>query len=168
MLDLSTIARAINDREEAIAILKKQSLERAADALSEVILQGADLLRVKSSLRHGQWLPWLSANCSRISARTANDYMRLASNPQRAADLLSSGSIRQALALLEEHTEEEAKKGSRWPPYIEAMGRLSKLIGYVERFPVEQWPSEGLEKFREDLQPIAAKLWPEKFEASKS
>lgn len=162
--DLVTIARRINDRETTIEMLKKQTLDKAGDALREVLLQGGDLLRVKSQLKHGQWAPWLAKNCGSISERTAQDYMRLAANPQRAADFIAAGSIRQALALLERNDADGDKKQTKqWPPYLEATGRLSKLIGYMQRFPLEQWPSEGLEKFKEDLQPIATKLWPEKF-----
>lgn len=166
MTDLVTIARRINDREEAIGILKKQTLDKAAEALREVLLQGSDLLKVKATLRHGQWLNWLTSHCPLVSARTAQDYMRLAANPQRAADFIAAGSIRQALALLEraEPGEGEDKNPKRWPPYIESIGRLSKLLGYVERFPIQQWPSEGIEKFRQDLQPLAARLWPDKFQ----
>lgn len=163
MNDLVTIARRINDREKTIGMLKRQLLDKGSEALREVLLQGDDLLKVKASIKHGQWLYWLGANTT-ISERTAQDYMRLASHPQRAADFIAAGSIRQALALLEDRDEPIAKKQAKqWPPYLEASGRLSKLIGYVERFPLEQWPDEGLEKFKEDLQPIAAKLWPDKF-----
>ncbi len=164
MTDLISAARRINDREEAITILKRQTLDKAAEALREVLLQGADLVRVKNTLRHGQWLPWLIANCPAINPRTAQGYMRLAADPTRVGEL-AAGSIRQALALLDDEPaqDNDHKETKRWPPYLEAVGRLSKLAGYIERFPVEQWPREGLEKFRADLQPIAARLWPDKF-----
>lgn len=163
LTDLAAVARRINDREETIGMLKKLALDKAGDALREVLLQGADLLKAKATLRHGQWLPWLAKNCPAVSDRTANAYMRLASNPQRAADFIAAGSIRQALALLEERADGEKKETRQWPPYMESIGRLSKLVGYVQRFPIEKWPREGIEKFREDLQPLAALLWPDKF-----
>lgn len=167
MTDLVTIGRRIRDREETIRSLKKQTLNKAAETISEVLLQGADLLKVKRSLEHGQWLLWLASHCPDISARTAQDYMKLASDPRVAADLIQAGSIRQALALLERGEENTDKKGEprQWPPYLEAIGRLSKLVGYVDRFPIDKWPNEGLDKFRQDLEPIAARLWPEKFGA---
>jgi hypothetical protein len=167
MTELTTIARRINDREQAIAMLKNQTLDKATEALRELLLQGADLMQAKAALRHGQWQSWLLLHCPTISERTARLYMQLASNRQRVADLVSARSIRLALAMLDEPDEAgEDKQPKRWPPYLEAAGRLSKLVGYVERFPFIAWPSEGLEKFREDLQPIAAKLWPEKFTTS--
>lgn len=164
MTDLVTIARRINDREETIGMLKKLTLDKAADALREVLLQGGDLIKAKASLRHGHWLPWLLKNCPAVGERQARTYMRLAADPQKAADFIAAGSIRQALALLEDQKDEEEKKQTRqWPPYMESIGRLSKLVGYIERFPVQSWPREGLEKFREDLKPLAQTLWPEKF-----
>lgn len=39
---------------------------------------GELLLQAKRKLPHGQWLPWLAANCSDISERTAQVYMRIA------------------------------------------------------------------------------------------
>lgn len=165
MTDLVTIGRRIRDREETIRALKKQTLNKAAETISEVLLQGADLLKVKRALEHGQWLPWLAAHCPEISARTAQDYMKLAGDPRVAADLIQAGSIRQALALLERGEDDSKSKGEprQWPPYLEAIGRLSKLVGYVDRFPIDKWPEEGLGKFRQDLEPIAKRLWPEKF-----
>jgi hypothetical protein len=161
--ELVTIGRRINDRETAIEMLKKQTFEKAADTQCEILLQGADLLTAKACLKHGQWLAWLDTHCPNVSERIAQQYMRVASNPKRASDLLLHGSMRQALCLEDSQSTEPTKEVKQWPPYLEAIGRLSKLSGYVRRFPIDKWPTEGLEKFREDLEPIAARLWPEKF-----
>jgi hypothetical protein len=164
--ELVTIGRRINDRENAIEILKKQTFDKAADALTEIILQGNDLLGAKSRLNHGQWMTWLDTHCPNISERKAQRYMRVASNPTRVSDLLLNGSMRQALCLEDGQNTEPAKEVKQWPPYLEAIGRLSKLSGYVRRFPIDQWPNEGLEKFRDDLEPIATRLWPDKFKGA--
>ncbi len=59
---------------------------------------------VKASLSHGEWLPWLNGEIEsgrlKVKARQANTYMKIASNPQRDADLLEAPSIRAALELL--------------------------------------------------------------------
>lgn len=169
MTDLVAMARRINDREEAIGMLKKQTLDKAEEALREALLQGADLIRVKATLKHGQWETWLLTHCPLISLSTAQRYRRLASNASRIKDFIAAGSIRQALALLEDGEGEDGqeKKTKQWPAYMESIGRLSKLLGYVERFPIQQWPSEGVEKFRTDLEPLAATLWPDKFNSTK-
>jgi hypothetical protein len=49
--------------------------------------------------RHGEWLGWLAENFTG-SERSAHGYMRLASNTQRAADLESGQSLRDALKAL--------------------------------------------------------------------
>ena len=45
----------------------------------------------KSKVNHGEWLDWLAENCSEISERTHNNYVRLynvhQANPQLIADL---------------------------------------------------------------------------------
>jgi hypothetical protein len=62
--------------------------------------------QAKSRVPHGAWLPWVEANCP-LSERQAQDYMRLARNPRRVADLPS---IREAVALLTEPREEPERR----------------------------------------------------------
>jgi hypothetical protein len=82
------LARIAN-REHALVI-------RAARSMAEhAIRAGQALQGVKDQLAHGEWGPWLRANFEG-SERTAQDYMRLARYPQRAADM-EEPSIRQAL-----------------------------------------------------------------------
>ena len=165
MNDILSLARRINEREEVIDRLRKLSLSKACETITEAVLQGQDLLRAKAALPHGQWLPWLARHCPRVGEREAQRYMRVASNPARVSDLVKAGSLRGALALLEEGEPTKGEKDvRRWPPYIEAIGRLSKLAGYCERCPIEKWPAEGVDKFREEMLPIAQKLWPDKFQ----
>lgn len=72
-LSLATLAAAIN-AEHAAA-------ERTArKAIGHAIAAGEKLLLAKAHVDHGQWLPWLSANCPALSARTARVYMQLARN----------------------------------------------------------------------------------------
>lgn len=156
-IDLTEITRRIKQREEAIALLKERTLTSANEAMAEYLLQGQDLARVKTSLPHGQWSHWLEQ--SGINERSARDYMRLAAHPE----LIKAGSIRKAIALLDDTQDKEHGEPRRWPPFIEALGRLSKLAGYIERFPIDRWPAESAEKFRSELLPIAQRLWPDKF-----
>ena len=84
-------------------------------------------------LPHGQWLPWLEANCQ-VSGRSAQAYMRVArelpklegSKAQRVADL----PLREAVRLLANESEDRARS--------EARDHLSALIdGPWEGEPVE-------------------------------
>lgn len=68
---------------------------------------GQALLSAKALCEHGEWLPWLEANFHG-SARTAQVYMQLAreaTNPQRAAYLDLSQSIRATLEAVIEHNQ---------------------------------------------------------------
>lgn len=65
-------------------------------AVGHAISAGELLIAQKAELAHGEWLPWLEANFNG-SERTAQNYMRLARDPQRVADLPS---VREAVAML--------------------------------------------------------------------
>ena len=67
-------------------------------AVAHAIQAGELLIEAKAQVAHGEWLPWLEANCP-LSERQARNYMRLARNRQRVADLPT---IRNAVALLAE------------------------------------------------------------------
>ncbi len=52
-------------------------------------LAGQALLEAKSQVQHGEWLPWLTANFN-ATDRTAQNYMRVASNTKHVSDLQES------------------------------------------------------------------------------
>jgi hypothetical protein len=86
------------------------------DSVRHAIRVGELLIQVKTRLGHGNWLPWLSANCP-FSERTAQTYMRMAnnvakladSNPQRVADM----SLRRAVKALGEPHEDSLPQVQR-------------------------------------------------------
>jgi hypothetical protein len=67
---LIDLAARIKTEHEAASATLTQGLQHA-------IVAGQLLLKAKKQLPHGEWLPWLSANCS-VSERTAQAYMRVA------------------------------------------------------------------------------------------
>jgi hypothetical protein len=101
---LSSIASEAN-REHKLAT------DAACSALEHACRCGELLTQAKSEVGHGKFLPWLKANFAG-SERTAQNYMRLASNPQRVADL-GCDSIRAAIEALTDRPE----------PDLEAMTR---------------------------------------------
>jgi len=169
---LTSLAREINDRQETIDLAKRKVLDAGSTLVCEAIFQGAALLKVKAILKHGDFMPWVKSHCPLISQYTANKYMLLARNCSHANNLERSSSIREALMLCQENEDESGTTGVKvtveprsWPPYLEAIGRFGKFAGYVERNPIERWPTEGREKLKEELIPIASALWPERFAA---
>lgn len=162
--ELTALARGINSRESTLMGIEKRTLDSVAEWLREALLQGADLLRARAQLKHGDWLDWLVANCPAVHYLKANRYMHLAANLSRVRNLTGAESLRQALELCGIPVDRPESAGTKqWPPYLEAIGRLSKFRGFLKQHPLAKMPAEGLDKIREDLQPIAAQLWPEKF-----
>ncbi len=165
-IDLSALSRRIRQRQEAIDSLERHTADQAAAWLREIIIQGQDLLRAKAERKHGDWQDWLAANCPKTSYIKATRYMRVASNASRFKDLDNIQSLRQALALCDSTEPEQDRPAKRWPMYLEAITRVSKFIGYVQRCPITQWPETGRAKLRKELEPVAVELWPERFVGS--
>jgi Protein of unknown function (DUF3102) len=86
---------------DTIASEIRQDIEAAdkhwQSAVHHAIRAGEGLIEAKATLRHGQWLPWLEENFPGFSARSAQNYMRLARNRNAVADLPT---IREAVATL--------------------------------------------------------------------
>jgi len=93
---LSTLAVEINAEHEAAENHARKAIEHARAA-------GDKLLLAKAGVAHGQWLPWLSANCPRLAERTSQAYMKLARNwatLQRKSATVADLTINDALKLL--------------------------------------------------------------------
>ncbi len=89
-MELEVLAAAIRDDIEAAD-------GHWQNAVKHAIRAGEGLMEAKGRLDHGQWLPWLKANVSGVSERSAQRYMQLAQNRHTVADLPS---VRAALALI--------------------------------------------------------------------
>jgi hypothetical protein len=72
---LPVLAAAIGEHIDAANAATRRSLEHA-------IAAGLLLVEAKELVGHGEWLPWLQANC-RLSERQARTYMRLARHRHR-------------------------------------------------------------------------------------
>ena len=75
-----TLADKINAAHRTVEELFHGALKRAVEA-------GELLMEAKSQVSHGQWLPWLEANCRKVPNRTAQAYMKLAANKTNIAHL---------------------------------------------------------------------------------
>lgn len=87
---LAHIARTINERHQ----------QREARALADAIFIGGELAKVKAALPHGEFTPWVAANCD-FSDRTARTYMEAYRQTQNGSasvlpDQPKPASIRQA------------------------------------------------------------------------
>jgi hypothetical protein len=69
-VSLDTLAAEIMAAHTAALTASRSAVEHARRA-------GELLLQKKAQLAHGQWLPWLAANCD-LKVRTAQEYMQIA------------------------------------------------------------------------------------------
>ncbi len=76
-ISLATLASQINDHHDRATRHATSALEHARQA-------GELLQQAKQQVGHGEWLPWLSANC-RVSPRQAQRYLKVANNWQAIA-----------------------------------------------------------------------------------
>jgi hypothetical protein len=76
--ELGALAQRIEAEHSAVA-------NALQSALAHAIAAGELLIEAKRKVRHGQWLEWLTANCS-VPKRTAAHYMALARRRQKLCD----------------------------------------------------------------------------------
>jgi hypothetical protein len=120
---LTDLAARIRIEHEAIAASFKRGAAHAMAA-------GDLLTEAKAIIRHGDWLPWLKANCE-VSERTARLYMRLARNRSEieaktatVADL----NLRGALALISPPADNSLV--SLGDGIAESADRVSDIVAY--------------------------------------
>lgn len=163
---LHAIARRINSREDTLEAIKGQAVGVANQAICEAMLQGQDLIAAKAECSHGDWCSWLAVHCPKVSRRTAKRYMALALKGPRVAQIDQAQSLREAMALCEMEgmdSDVAPKETKQWPPYMQALQRLARCLDVVTDNPITNWPGEGVDELRQQLQPIATQLWPERF-----
>jgi hypothetical protein len=73
---------ALPELAAAINADHRQVREALGHALKSAMNAGDKLRMAKSQLPHGEWMPWLEANCD-VSGRTARLYMQLAEERER-------------------------------------------------------------------------------------
>jgi hypothetical protein len=160
--DIMHLVRRINAREDSIQEKRTDTVARINGMLCEVLLQGQDLILLKARVQYGTFENTVTLHCPKVGLRQAQRYMLLASKAPDLDGLDETKSLRQALALCDTPVEQD-KKPKKWPPFLEAVSKLSKLCGYVKTNPIANWPDDGRAKFRSELEPIARELWPERF-----
>ncbi|MBI3776768.1 MAG: DUF3102 domain-containing protein [Gammaproteobacteria bacterium] len=115
IFSLPDLATQINAEHSAATTAANTAVQHALNA-------GQLLIEAKKLVAHGEWLPWIAANCQ-LADRTVQGYMRLARElpkldgpkAQRVADL----PLREALALLADDRMRELKPtspGADWLP----------------------------------------------------
>lgn len=101
-MELESIAAEINREHQLCYSVFRTSLEHAMRA-------GELLVQAKEQVSHGQWLPWVEANCE-FARNTATGYMQLHSYREllndRPVDHLG---VREAIAYIAKQTLQQGK-----------------------------------------------------------
>ena len=93
---LDEYAKAINEAHQICEAADKESKQKGRDAIAAGIKAGKDLIQAKEMVGHGNWGPWLEANCKEVDERMAQRYMKLAKSDIPVSDLNLCASLRQA------------------------------------------------------------------------
>jgi hypothetical protein len=158
MADNPTPMKSEYDSLPAIALrVKKYHSDRLAaskNVLDYAIKAGADLIRAKKDLKHGDWLPWLRDQCA-LSERTAQDYMKLAESKSKLDAKNALGAdlgLKEALRLIEDKPQKETP--GELGKYEKARQALIKKLGKLSPADAE----EAAQRTIQDLQNIVAEL----------
>lgn len=161
--ELHGLAKSINDREDVILDLRKKTEEACHATVSHAIEQGHDLISAKKRIPHGLWLDWLKSNCPRVKERQAQVYMKVADAAGKSQIRTGADSIKHALRMISEPEEKESGPHTAIPDYLRSLSLCAAWTKYVALHPIESCPEDTRDEMRKELQPIAARLWPEKF-----
>jgi len=106
------------DRVERISQMA-HAMERAAQGIVMLAMTiGDELLAEKASRSHGEFIPWLESNIERMglrSARTARDYMKLATNREQIEQQTGITSLRAAFKMLGRGESDPSDKAAPEP-----------------------------------------------------
>ena len=98
-------AAALDDLAGEIRREHQLAEQHFKSAVAHAVNAGELLIEAKGQVKHGRWLPWIKANFPG-SEWTARNYMRLAANRERVADLPT---LREALAALSKPKQAASK-----------------------------------------------------------
>jgi hypothetical protein len=129
-------------------------LWHATTSAQQAIEAGNRLIEAKALVKHGEWMPWLTANC-RISDRTASRYMRIARSGMKS-DVVADLGIRATDEALAKHMPETA--ADEPPPEPYDFGIPINSVKFVPEFyPRSSFDLEyvqELAEFLDELPPI--------------
>lgn len=155
--ELNSIAREMREREEQILHAIKQSKDTLYSVVPLIVEQGGATALVETKLGGLMTLDsWLSGNVPNLSTSRAKKYKRYAQAGVDERQVLLLGFNAETPTGQPTHTERP-----RWQVALTAFGRLRKIVrdGALDSF------DDGkLTAARRELEPVAKKLWPERFQ----
>ena len=127
--ELADLAAEINENHELAVMYVGQSFDCAVKA-------GLLLMEAKAQVQHGKWLNWLKANV-KVSARQAQNYMKVASCPEQKRNAVADLSLREAVSLLSD-TFNTAKTTSELEPEDRVAHRQAETQAKADKRELEK------------------------------
>jgi Protein of unknown function (DUF3102) len=141
---LSELASDINENHELALMYVGQSFDHAVKA-------GLLLIEAKAQFPHGGWLKWLKANV-KIGVRQAQNYMKVATCPDKKRNGVAHLSMRKAIhALALQKVVKESDSAEPEPePETEARGRWLNADGSLTKEPKLETDAQFTERLERD------------------
>lgn len=154
---LQPIAKRMRDRQEQIEHGRQSALNQMSEVIALAAEQGQDCLLVKVKLAKSiKWSEWLSSHVPNLREADASKYERISTE--------QISSIRQGIFAFLPSPESQPREDRDRPKIWEtAWGFISKLKSIAAETPLTNWPQRQVALTRQELEPIAKQLWPEKF-----
>lgn len=146
----------LNQLATRIRIEHEAAFGAAREALAHAKRAGELLIAAKKQTKHGEWLPWLSANFN-FTPRTAQSYMTVASRweeLQSKSETVSHLTFREALALLSPPREFQPHEiclifPAMTDPEFEGLKQSIQTVGLLEKITLyEGQILDGKERYR--------------------
>lgn len=155
-LQLRQLAKLVTSHHQDVSLRLRRMRDYGRDCVTDGVLCGNALLRAKGLVPHGEWQAWLTENCPTLRYENARAYMKLAKMWPQYQAISESTSIRAALMLCADDEPKTNGDSETTEPYLCVLRGLSRLVVNVGKHPVAEWPEDGREKLKAELEPLAA------------
>lgn len=150
----------MRDRQESIEGARAAVLQHMATLIHLGSLQGRDCLLSKTKLGKSlRWSEWLQAHIPNLSALDAAKYQRITEeqleDPRQCFFAFFDTTPRRVI--------ESDIPRQRPEPYERAWGLLRKVGKLITDDSLDEWPAEMVNATREEMEPTARALWPDRF-----
>ena len=155
--ELNSLAADMRDRQEAICSAVRNVTKDMSDAIALAAEQGQDCLKAKIKLPKGvRWSEWLRAHVPNMDEAQAARYERVSTE--------HIDDVRQCIfAFFPPTPQKQIVERIKPNPWEHAWGYVSKFKRTLIDAPINDWPAAQVEATRNELEPVAKVLWPERF-----
>jgi len=155
--ELAPLAKRMREREENIQRQRNKAVAEIGETVALIQEQGRDIVAAKAKLGKAvRWSEWLVNHVPTLPEALASRYERV------ATEQLTDPRQCVFAVLLPENREPKPERiePAAWET---AWGYVHKLARVIRDEPFEKWPDAQVRATRAEIEPLAKKLWPERF-----